>query len=114
MQRVFQARNRPGVSLISVTLAQSALTQTHRTTHDVEHEDARAIGAVEDAAGSLDTLPVTSLPKLGWARPTLRLLRELLAVLKDSPNQTSRRLRLIESDVIGDGVEILESRFCSD
>jgi hypothetical protein len=42
------------------------------------------------------------------------MLHKLLDVLKDSPNKMPRRLRVIESDVIGNGVEIMEGGFSPD
>jgi hypothetical protein len=42
------------------------------------------------------------------------VLHKLLDVLKDSLNKTPCRLRVIESDVIGNGVEVMESWFSPD
>jgi len=44
----------------------------------------------------------------------LRLLHKLLEVLKNPLNKAPPRLRIIESDVIGKGVKIMESRFSPD
>ncbi len=103
-----------GVSVVSVTLDKSRLAETHLTTHDVKNEDARAVVAIEHATRCLDNLAVTRLSHLRRTGTALGLFHKLLNVLEDSLNKTPRRLRVIESDVIGNGVEFMESRFSPD
>jgi hypothetical protein len=83
----------------------------HLTAHDVKDGDSLAVVAGENATRGLDNLAVTRLPHLRRTGTTLGLLHKLLDVLKNSSNKTSRRLRVIESDVIRNGVELMESRF---
>lgn len=42
------------------------------------------------------------------------MLHQLLDALEDTLNKTPRRLRIVESTVIGDGVEVVESGFGPD
>ncbi len=42
------------------------------------------------------------------------MLHKLLDVLKDSLHKTARCLRVIQSDVIGNRLEVMESRFGPD
>ena len=111
---LFAAAPLLGVSVVSVTPDKSCLAETHLATHDIEHENSDAIVAVEDAARSLNNLPIARLPHLRRSGTALWLFHKLLDVLKNSLNKTPRRLRVIESDVISDGVEVMESRFSPD
>ena len=103
-----------GVAVISITLDKSSLAETHLAAHDVEDENSDTIVTVEGTTGSLNNLPITRLSHLWWAGTTLRLLHKLLDMLENSLNKTPRRLRVIESDVIGDSVKVTESRFSPD
>ena len=105
---------RLGLSVVSVTLDKPGLAETHLTAHDVKDEDSLAVVAVENATRCLDNLAVTRLPHLRGTGTTLGLLHKLLDVLKNSLNKTACRRRVIESDVIGNGVEVMESRFSPD
>ena len=86
----------------------------HLPAHDIKHKGSLAVVAVKDATWCLNNLAVTRLPHLRRTGTALRLLHELLNVPKDSLNKTSCRLRVIESDVIGNSVEVMESRFSPD
>ena len=97
------------VSVSSVTLDQPALAEAHLTTHDVEHKHSRAVVAVKRATRRLDNLAVARSPHFRRAGTALRLLRKLLDVLKNSLHETPRRLRVVERDVIGNGLEVMES-----
>jgi len=105
---------RLGLSVVSVTLDKPGLAETHLTARDVKDEDSLAVVAVENATRCLDHLAVTRLPHLRGTGTTLGLLHKLLNVLKNSLNKTACRRRVIESDVIGNGVEVMESRFSPD
>lgn len=54
------------------------------------------------------------LPHLWRTGTALRLIHKLLDVLKNSLHKTPCRLRVMESDVIGNRVEVMESRFSPD
>ncbi len=99
------------VSVVSVRFGKLRLAETHLTAHDVKDEDCLAIEAVENATLCLDNLAVTRLAHLRRTGTALGLLHKLLDVLKNSLNQTPRGLRVIESYVIGNGIEVMESRF---
>ena len=103
-----------GASVVSVTLGKPGLAEPHLATHDVKDEHSLAVVAVENAARCLDNLAVARLPHLGRTGTTLRLLDKLPDVPEDSLNKPPCCLRVIESDVIGNGVEVMESRFSPD
>jgi hypothetical protein len=100
--------------LVFVPGLQRTWPQPALGTHDVKDEDSLAVVAVENATRCLDNLAVTRLPHLRGTGTTLGLLHQLLNVLKNSLNKTACRLRVIESDVIGNGVEVMESRLSPD
>jgi hypothetical protein len=103
-----------GVSVVTITLDKPGLAETHLAAHDVKHERSLAVVAVENATRSLDNLAVARLPHLRGTGTALWLLHKLLDVPEDSLNETTRRLRVIESDVIRNGVEVMESGFSPD
>lgn len=69
---------------------------------------------IEDPAGRLDDLPIPSALKLRWFGATSRVDFELIDVLEDSLDEAPSCFRVIQRDVIGDGVEITECRLGPD
>ncbi len=103
-----------GVAAVPVTLDKPGLAETHLSAHDVKHEHSLAIVAVKNSTWSLDNLAVARLSHLGRTGTALRVLHKLLNVPENPLNKTPRRRRVFESDVIGNGVEVMESRFRPD
>ncbi len=76
------------------------------TAHHVENVCAIAINPIEDAARRLNNLPVTPPLQLGRPRTALRMIGQLLYMLKHALDQLPRGLGLVQCDVVGDGIQV--------
>lgn len=98
----------------AVAFGEPSFAETHLATHDVEHEYPRFVAAVKNAARRLYDLAVARLPQLWRPGTALGMPRKLSDVLKHPRDKPARRLRIIKSDVIGNGVKVLDGRFGPD
>ncbi len=69
---------------------------------------------VDDTAWKFDDLTVTRTGQLNRLRPAIRMGTELLDVRKYALNQFACGCGFIKSDVVGNGIEIVESRLSPD
>jgi len=74
----------------------------------VENEHSPAVEPVENAAGRFHDLAISESTELGNSGPAFGLFNQLFDVRENPPHQFTRRVRLIERDVISDRIEITE------
>lgn len=72
----------------------------------MQHDDPRAVHAVEDAARWFDNLPIAAAIELGRPRAALRKLLQLLDVRDDALHEGGRRGGIVERDVVGDSLKV--------
>lgn len=83
--------------------------------HDMHDEDGRPVKTVEDPAGRLHDLAITSAcAKLPGAAATFRVISQLPSMLNDSLDQRARGTWILNGDVVGDCLKISNRRLCPD
>jgi len=91
----------------SVAFHQPRLTEEHLSTHEVKNENPLSIVAIKNTAWSFDNLAVARQSHFRQAGAAVGMLIKLSDMLEDFPNQIACRLRVIQSDVIGNGIEVV-------
>ena len=94
-----------------VALAKAVRALLPFSSDDVNDKDALAVVAVKHAAGGLDDLAVAMTAKLPRHRPAFGVSGELFHVFEDPLDETACGLRLVEGDIVGDGVKVTQGRF---
>jgi hypothetical protein len=74
--------------------------------HDMQDENLVSVIAVEDTTRWLYNLAVARPPQLLWPTATLRMIHQLFNVTKDALDERRRRNRILQRDVIGNGIQI--------
>ncbi len=74
----------------------------------MEDNNAPAVITIENPTRRLDNLPVTPPAKFLRLGAAFRVFHKHGNMPKDSLDQPARRLRIIECDVVGNGIEIVE------
>lgn len=82
--------------------------------HDVKDEHLPAILAIKDAAGWLDDLSIAAAGQFRRARSTGREPPQLFHMFEHALDQRPRRVRVLNGDVVRDGVKIAERRLGPD
>ena len=100
--------------LLFFALSKQLWSQQALGAHDVEDENTPDILTVEDAAGRFDDLPIAPAFKLLGFGAAFRVVLKLVYVPEYFPNEPPCRFRIVQRDVIGDGVQIAERRFGPD
>lgn len=72
----------------------------------MQDENLVSVIAVEDTARWLHNLAVAGPPQLLWRTATLRMIRQPFNVTKDALDERRRRNRILQRDVIGNGIQI--------
>jgi hypothetical protein len=80
--------------LVLITGSQRLGAQEAFGSHHIEDEDAVGVLSVEDPARRLDNLPVSPSSKLRRLRSAARMIDELIYMMKDTLNQSARRVRI--------------------
>lgn len=96
------------VSLGRISPGQKTPAQFALAPHHMQDEDAPAVISIENPARRLDDLPVAPAAQLRGPGTALRMLGKHGDVTKDGANQPARCLRVVERDMVGNGVEIVE------
>jgi len=95
----------------AVTLAKVAWAQLLLTPDDMEDKHLLAIVAVEHAAWRLDDLTVARAAKLPRHRSASGINGELFYVFEDPLDEAACGFRLVEGDIVGDGIKVAQGRF---
>ncbi len=74
--------------------------------HDENDEDIAPFHAVEDSTWRHDQLPIGQVGKLWHAPAGFRILNEPLDAREHLLDETRSGIRLVEGDVVGDGLEV--------
>ncbi len=109
-QKVAERRGLTGSSS-PVTLAKAAEAQLPFSADDVKEKDSPAVVAVEHAAAELDDLAIARAAKLPRHRPAFGLIAEPFYLRVDPLNKATCCFRLVQSDIVGDGIKIAQGRF---
>ena len=109
-QKVAERRGLTGSSS-PVTLAKAAEAQLPFSADDVKDKDSPTFVAVEHAAGEPDDLAIARAAKLPRHRPAFGLIGELFYVCEDPLDKATGCFRLVESDIVGDGIKVAQGRF---
>ena len=90
------------------------LTKQALCTHDMQDKNLLAIEAVENPARWLNNLTIAGTPKLPWPTAALRVIGQLPHMIDDALDEFRGSYRILQCDVVGDGLKIAQGRFCPD
>jgi len=80
----------------------------------MDNEYALAVKAIENPAGRFHDLPIARPLKFRRFRPTAWVRLKVLDVKENSPDQLTGGQGILKRDIVGNGVEVAESRLRPD
>ena len=92
--------------LLSGSCSEHAPPEQPFAVHDVEDEHLCTLVAIEDTARWFNYLPVPPPLQFGWLWPAFRVFSQLLDVAEHSLYELSCRLRIVQCDVISNGIQV--------
>jgi len=89
-----------------VALPKLARSKQPLTSHHVEDPNPLAVKTIKDPAGRLDNLPIAGTTELGRYGSALGMPFQLFDMLENALDEMARGLRVVESDIIRDRIQI--------
>jgi hypothetical protein len=90
-----------------MTRPYSPYTNLSFSADDVKDKYSLAVVAVEHPAGELDDLAIARAAKLPRHRSAFGVTRELVYVCEDPLDEPTCGLRVVKSDIVGDGIKVV-------
>jgi hypothetical protein len=91
----------------AVPLTKVAEAQLSFSADDVKDKYSLAVVAVEYPAGEVDDLAIARAAKLPRHRSAFGVTRELVYVCEDPLDEPTCGLRVVKSDIVGDGIKVV-------
>ena len=95
----------------AVTLAKASGAHPHLPANDVKDKDPFAVVAVEHATGRFNDLAIAQAAEFPWHGAAFWMSGKLFHVREHPLYQAPSGFRVVESDVIGDGIKIAQGGF---
>lgn len=108
MAAPFETREPSQTSSTPVSDPEPRGSQALLGAHDMEDEHARALDSVKNATRGLDDLPIPTAAEFLGKRAEVRVGRQSFDVREHLLDQALGSVSVVESDVVRDGVEVVQ------